>query len=203
MLEEKIVETMDDGIRDLRPIDGALFELLVSDKEVCEEMLRTIMEDDKLQVKEVVPQRDELCRYSTKLDATCILGNGKECCVGVQLAEGEDNHVRNVLRNASNITARYVDICERIEDLIELYIICISEKDFLRGGRTIYHTKMEVEETTREVDDGQHEIFVNAEIDDKSDIAELMSCLKQTTVNNPKFPKLSEAVNRIKKQTRL
>jgi hypothetical protein len=33
MLEEKIVETMDDGIRDLRPIDGALFELLVSDKE--------------------------------------------------------------------------------------------------------------------------------------------------------------------------
>ena len=32
-------------VKKLRPIDDVFFEVLAQDKEVCEEMLRTIMED--------------------------------------------------------------------------------------------------------------------------------------------------------------
>ena len=43
-------------VRDLRPIDDVFFEVLASDKAVCQEILRTILEDDQLIVERVVPQ---------------------------------------------------------------------------------------------------------------------------------------------------
>ena len=53
-LEERI-----EKIKDLRPIDDVFFEVLAQDKEVCEEMLRTIMEDDLLIVSDVTVQSSE------------------------------------------------------------------------------------------------------------------------------------------------
>ena len=53
-LEERI-----EKIKDLRPIDDVFFEVLAQDKEVCEEMLRTIMEDDLLAVSDVTVQSSE------------------------------------------------------------------------------------------------------------------------------------------------
>ena len=41
-------------------------------------------------------------------------------------------------------------------------------------------------------------LFVNTQIDDGTDIAELMSCFKQKNVNNPKFPETSAEVARLK-----
>ena len=42
------------------------------------------------------------------------------------------------------------------------------------------------------------EIFVNTVIDDGSDISALMSCFLRKEVNNPRFPKLSNEVTRLK-----
>ena len=53
-------------------------------------------------------------------------------------------------------------------------------------------------ETGTVIDDGLHEIFVNTQIDDGTDIAELMFCFKQKEVNNPKFPETSAEVTRLK-----
>jgi len=81
---------------------------------------------------------------------------------------------------------------------LELYIVYISESDFLKEGKTIYHVDKILRETGTVIDDGLHEIFVNAQIDDGTDIAELMSCFKQEEVNNPKFPETSAEVARLK-----
>uniref|UniRef100_UPI0040572EC0 hypothetical protein n=1 Tax=Acetatifactor sp. TaxID=1872090 RepID=UPI0040572EC0 len=83
-------------------------------------------------------------------------------------------------------------------DVIELYIVYISEFDFLKRDKTIYHIEKVLRETGETVDDGLHEIFVNTTIDDGTDIAELMSCFTKKEVKNPKFPKLSAEVARLK-----
>ncbi len=46
-----------------------------------------------------------------------------------------------------------------------------------------------IKETGTVVENGTHEIYVNAAIDDKSDIAELMQYFKKSVGQNPKFPK--------------
>ena len=50
-LEEKL-----EKVKRLRPIDDVFFEVLASDAQVCEEILRVILADDGLIVKDVIVQ---------------------------------------------------------------------------------------------------------------------------------------------------
>ncbi len=74
------------------------------------------------------------------------------------------------------------------EDILELYIIYISEFDFLKGGLTTYHIDKVIRGNGEVVDDGLHEIFVNTAVDDGSSIAGLMSCFTRKEVTNREFP---------------
>ena len=53
-LEEKIEQ-----VKNFRPIDDTFFEVLADDIGVCQEMLRIILEDEKLIVKDVIVQSSE------------------------------------------------------------------------------------------------------------------------------------------------
>ncbi len=125
------------------------------------------------------------------------MGDGTQCNIEVQRSDNDD-HLKRARYNASVITARESNTGERFENILELYIIYISEFDFLKGGKTIYHIDKVLRETGGVVDDGLHEIFVNTVINDNSDIAELMSCFTKKEINNDKFPALTNEVKRLK-----
>ena len=198
MLEQIEKEKLAD-IQKMRPLDDAFFEVLARNKGVCEEILRTILEDDNLVVNDVITQESErnLFGRSLRLDALCTLSNGTKCNIEVQRANNDD-HLRRVRFNASNITIKYSASGEKFEDVIELYIVYISEFDFLGGGKTIYHVEKILRETGEQIDDGLHEIYVNTVIKDGSDISDLMTCFTMSEVNNPKFPRLSAEVTKLK-----
>ena len=113
-------------------------------------------------------------------------------------AEDYDDHLKRARFNASVITAKESSPGDRFEDILELYIVYISEFDFFKGEKTIYHVDKILRETGLVVDDGLHEIFVNTVINDGTDIADLMACFTKKEVKNPKFPKLSNEVQRLK-----
>ena len=186
-------------VQNFRPIDDVFFEVLAENKDVCQEILQTIMEDNQLIVDDVVTQKSERNIYgrSVRLDALCTLKDGTKCNIEVQRSNN-DNHLKRARFNASSITVKDSDCGDKFEDVLELYIIYISEFDFLNGGKTIYHIEKVLRETGEFIDDGLHEIFVNTAVDDGSDIADLMSCFTKKEVNNDKFPKLSAEVTRLK-----
>lgn len=186
-------------VRNLRPIDDVFFEVLAKNKEVDEEILRTILEDPDLIVVDSIVQSSErnLFGRSVRLDALCELGDGTLCNIEVQRSDN-DNHLKRARYNASAITFKKSNPGEKFDDVREVYIVYISEFDVFHEGKTIYHIEKVISETGTAVDDGLHEIFVNAAIDDKSDIAELMSCFIKKEVNNKKFPKLSKEVYELK-----
>lgn len=186
-------------VRDFRPIDDVFFEVLAQNPAVCQEMLRTILNDDNLVVTSVVTQSSERNIYgrSVRLDALCWLGNGTRCNIEVQRSDN-DNHLRRARFNAASITIKDSEPGSNFEEVLELYIVYISEFDFLKGNKTIYHVEKILKETGEIIDDGLHEIFVNTVIDDGTDIAELMSCFTKKEVKNTKFPALSSEVKRLK-----
>lgn len=192
--EEKIKR-----IKDLRPIDDVFFEVLAQNKGVCEEVLQTIFGDPNLHVLETITQSSEKNLYgrSVRLDALCVLGDNSKCNIEVQRSDNDD-HLRRARFNASSITTKDSEPGERFEDILDLYIVYITEFDFLKGGKALYHVDKVVRENGMVVDDGLHEIFVNTVIDDGSDISALMSCFLRKEVNNPRFPKLSNEVTRLK-----
>ena len=186
-------------VKDFRPIDDVFFEALAVMPGVCEEMLRTILEDPELTVLEVIPQSSERNIYgrSVRLDALCTLGSGKKVNIEIQRADNDD-HFRRARFNASAITVKDSNPGERFEDVLDLYIVYITEHDFMKEQKTIYHIDKVARETGTVIHDGLEEIFVNTEVFDGTDIAELMQCFQQKTVNHPKFPAISEAVWNLK-----
>lgn len=207
MSKKRIIpETTEEKIKliaPLRPIDDIFFEVLATDKLVCQEIIRTILQDDKIIVEEVIVQDSLKNIYgrSVRLDALCILGNGTRCNVEAQRSDN-DNHLKRARFNASSITVKDSMVGEKFQTVKDVIIIYISQFDFLGKGLCTYHIDKVIRETGDVVDDGLSEIFVNTAIDDKSDIAELMKCFLQQKVNNPKFPELSRKTEEIKETGR-
>jgi len=193
-LEEKIEQ-----VKNFRPIDDTFFEVLADDIGVCQEMLRIILEDEKLIVKDVIVQSSERNLYgrSVRLDALCILGNGKKCNVEVQRSN-EDHHLKRVRFNASVITVRDSQTDDKFEETIDLIVVYISEFDIFKCGRVIYHVDSVIRETQEKVDDGLERVFVNTAVKDGTTISEYMDCFLQKEIDNAKFPKLTNRVHYLK-----
>ena len=193
-LEEKIEQ-----VKNFRPIDDTFFEVLADDIGVCQEMLRIILEDEKLIVKDVIVQSSERNLYgrSVRLDALCILGNGKKCNVEVQRSN-KDHHLKRVRFNASVITVRDSQTDDKFEKTIDLIVVYISEFDIFKRGRVIYHVDSVIRETQEKVDDGLERVFVNTAVKDGTTISEYMGCFLQKEIDNAKFPKLTNRVHYLK-----
>ena len=195
------IEQKKQKVQDLRPIDDILFEALANDIPFCEEILRTILEDEALVVNDVIVQSSERNMYgrSVRLDALCTLGNGEKCNIEVQRSDNDD-HIRRVRFNASSITVRESQIGDRFEDVAEVYVVYISEFDVFDRGRTIYHMDNVIRETGEMVDDGLHRIFVNTVYNDGSKIADLMACFTKKEVNDPEFPEFTRRMHELKNE---
>ena len=193
--EEKIEQ-----IKNFQLINDAFFEVFARDIPACQEILRVILVDAELTVMDVIVQSSERNLYgrSVRLDALCTLGNGTLCNIEVQRSD-HDDHLRRARFNASSITVKDSDPGTHFKDVKEVYIVYISEADILSGGLTTYHIDKIIRENGLVVDDGLHEVFVNATVDDGSTIAELMKCFRQKELDNPKFPETTRRFNEIKK----
>ena len=193
-LEEKIEQ-----VKNFRPIDDTFFEVMADDIGVCQEMLRIILEDEKLIVKDVIIQSSKRNLYgrSVRLDALCILGNGKKCNVEVQRSN-KDHHLKRVRFNASVITVRDSQKNKKFEKTIDLIVVYISEFDIFKRGRVIYHVDSVIRETQEKVDDGLERVFVNTAVKDGTTISEYMGCFLQKEIDNAKFPKLTNRVHYLK-----
>lgn len=102
--------------------------------------------------------------------------------------------------NASVITTRSARPGERFQDVLELYIVYISEFDFLGGGLTTYHVDKTIRENGMVVNDGLHEIFVNTVIKDGSRISDLMSCFSSKDVNTTEFSAVTKRFRELKSE---
>ena len=197
--DKMTLEEKKEQVKNFRPIDDTFFEVLADDIGVCQEMLRIILEDEKLIVKDVIVQSSERNLYgrSVRLDALCILGNGKKCNVEVQRSN-KDHHLKRVRFNASVITVRDSQKDDKFEKTIDLIVVYISEFDIFKRGRVIYHVDSEIRETQEKVDDGLERVFVNTAVKDGTTISEYMDCFLQKEIDNAKFPKLTNRVYYLK-----
>ncbi|MCQ2549013.1 MAG: PD-(D/E)XK nuclease family transposase [Lachnospiraceae bacterium] len=193
------LEEKREKIKELRPIDDVFFEALADDIKVCQEILRVILEDPKLTVEDVIVQSSKRNLYgrSVRLDALCTLGNGTKCNIEVQRSDN-DNHLKRVRFNAASITVKDSNPNESFDDVLDMYVVYISEFDIFKEGKTIYHVDKVLRETGTIVDDGLQMIFVNTEIHDGSEIAELMKCFLQKEIHDEKFPETAKRMAELK-----
>ena len=182
-------------IRSLNIMDDIFFQKIAEDEEVCEEILRVILQKPKLKVMEAQTQKflRNVGAHSVILDLICQDEDGSHINVEVQKSD-DDNHVKRVRFNISNIDTAFTERGIDYRELPDVYVVFLTRFDVFKEGKTIYHLGMSIQETGTPVSDGIHRIFANCAVDDGSDIAELMQYFKNTEGENRKFPRLSNRV---------
>ena len=184
----------------LNPIDDLMFCKMAEHKEFCEEILRVILEDDKLTVLEAIPQWQgkNLSGRSVVLDAKCVTGDGRHINIEVQKAD-DDNHLKRARYNASILTTNIAKTGKKFEFIPDVCIVFISKFDIFDSGLPLYHIDKVVRETGQVIEDGLTEIFVNTVNYDGSKPARLMKLFTENDAySNDEFPITSELKSRLK-----
>ena len=181
----------------LNPIDDLMFRKMAEDLRFCEEILRIFLSDAKLIVTGANPQYalTNLQGRSVILDVKCILSDGRHVLIEVQKAD-DDDHQRRVRYNSSVLTANITDPGTRFKEVPD---IC-SRFDPFCGNLPRYHILRSVKELETVADNGTEEIYVNAKINDGSDVAQLMELFVKGDVYNDKFP-VTSGIKRCLKKT--
>ena len=127
--------------KNLRIIDDALFRLIAGDKEVCQEILRVLLDDEDLIVIQAKTQTNipSLHREVT-LDALCKIGE-KYVNVEVQKGTGNDD-IRRTRFHLSAITANGTPKGTDFEHVPDVTVIYITEYDALRNGQVFTVSEM-------------------------------------------------------------
>jgi hypothetical protein len=179
--------------RKLNPIDDLMFRKMAEDKEFCQEILRVILDDDKLVVLEAVPQwfGTNLQGRSVILDAKCVRGDGMQVDIEVQKSD-DDDHQRRVRYNGAILTTNITDPGVKFEKVPDVCVVFISRFDLFDGNLPLYHIDRVVRETQCVVDNGFEEVYINTQVKDGSEVSELMEVFVDDHIYNEKFPKTSD-----------
>ena len=80
----------------------------------------------------------------------------------------------------------------------ELYVFYVSETDIWHMGKTVYSVRKFLEDLDKPYNDGLHMCYINAEINDNSDIAKLMQYFKTADPKDNSQGRLSMRIQTIK-----
>lgn len=186
----------------LRIIDDSLWRLVAAKQNVCQEILRTLLDMPKLKVVKVNVQEviQSLHREIT-IDALCILDDGSICNIEMQKGDGNDD-IKRTRFHASSITAKYTPKGTDFENIPNVTILYITQYDALKNNRTITHVSRCMNTKNGKyvpINDGEDIVFANTEVKEASDKSELLQLmLRKDAFYSDKFPATSKAINYFK-----
>ncbi len=174
-VSEMTLEEKREKVAGFNVMDDVFFQKMMEDKEVCEEILRIILENSKMRVIECVPQASikNLNGKSVVLDVLCRDSDGKYCNVEVQKAD-DDDHQKRVRYNAALVSMYTMQAGKDYKELPDVKVVFISRFDVFKADHAMYHVDRVVRETGQKVENGQSEIYVNAKVKDQTSVSELM-----------------------------
>ena len=97
------------------------------------------------------------------------------------------------------LTANIVEPGSKFQEIPDVIMVFISKFDIFAGGCPLYHVDRVIRELNKRTDNGLTEIYVNAAVDNGSDVARLMKVFNEDEAyDDEKFPSTSECKRRFK-----
>ena len=188
-------------VRSFTMFDDDFFAVVMEDKAAAQEVLRVLTEIPDLIVKSVKTQYSirNLGTHSVILDALAEDSEHKLYNLELQVAN-QDDHQKRVRYYQSNIDISFLDKGTDYEELPELYLIYMTKFDLFRLGKVKYSVHRVIDGTQITVDNGVHELYINAANDDGTAVAELMQFFTETGTRKQQFPELSNRIQYLKEE---
>lgn len=176
---------------------------VMEDQAACEELV-WILTKEKMTVKEVKTQYSirNIENHSVVLDVLAEGEDGRVVNVEIHLQEDED-HVRRVRYYLGSIDVSFLEKGNPFEALPEIYLIYITELDFIGKNQGIYWVERTLKDCGVPLDNGVHEMYVNLQEEaPEQDQKELLRYMKATTLEHETgaFPQLASRVRMLKEK---
>lgn len=176
-------------------------QAVLMDNASCEHVLRILTGNNTLKVKKNNIQHliSKLTSHNIIMDVLVEDANHKLYEIEIQKAAGNIAHEKRMLYYASSIINDYFFKGDQTYDSVrELHIFYISETDIWHRGKTYYPVLKHLGDLTTPYDDGLHMYYINAEVNDNSEIANLMQFFKTADANDDSQGSLSKRITTLK-----
>ncbi|MCD8231135.1 MAG: PD-(D/E)XK nuclease family transposase [Clostridiales bacterium] len=188
-----------ENMRKLNLLSDTFASVALQDIDACQYVVRKILGKDDIRIIDVKSQY-RLLNLTAKdaiLDAFAQDSTGRQVNIEIQRRDTVD-HARRTRYYGSMIDKSILDKGAEHYDLPDVYIIYISETDLWHGGETVYPVNKTLGKSAIPYDDGNHVIYVNAAVDDGSDVAKMMQYFKKADPDDMSQGDLSKRVHYLK-----
>ena len=195
------IEELLKQIQAMNLFDDIFTSVVFKDEGACLHLVRQLMQNPKLNIiafrtQDAIPM---LISKSPRLDITAEDDKGTLYEIEIQRVE-EPAPARRVRYYSSVMDSELLRKGVSYDKLPEVYLFYLSQKDIWQKGQTVYKLEQSLRfgDELMPYENGLHTIYVNAAIDDGSNIAKLMQYLKTAKAGDTSQGALSAHVNYLK-----
>ena len=165
--------------RSFNLLSNVFMSVALNDIPACQHVIRVITGIPDLVVKEVRSQHriSKITAHDAILDILAEDSGRRLVNLEIQKKDTID-HARRTRFYAAMIDSEFLEKGKEYNQMPDVHIIYISETDLWAAGKTLYKVEKKFKGTENPYDDGVYVTYVNAEIDDGSDVAKLMDYFK-------------------------
>ena len=173
--------------------------VVFKDEKATRYVLRILTGKPDLQIQENLTE-NRISKLDTKdavLDVIAVDAQGVFYHIEIQLANSDD-HIRRVRFYSAMVDSELLEKGTKYQDLPNTFIFYISMNDFMKLGEPIAHVESTIGKRKKTYDDGKRIFYVNAGVDDESEVARLMNYFKLADPNDFSHGELSDRVHLLK-----
>ncbi len=196
IIEQKIQEVIHSNL-----FNNVFASVALEDKEACQYVLQKITGIEDLDVTFVKGQYrlQNLTSKDSVLDIYAEDAAGRRHNMEIQ-RENTVDHPHRTRYYGSMLDKSLLDKGDNYDEMSDIHVIYISETNIMKTGETVCPVEKTLGKHKSPYDDGRHITYVNAEVDDGSEVAELMKYFKTADPNDMRFGALSKRVRFLKTQ---
>jgi hypothetical protein len=189
-------------IEEMTLFDDELMSLVFDGNIAATELLlRIILERDDIKVISVTGQRElknpVVGGRKIRLDILACDNTGRYFNIEVQRRK-KGSGFRRARFHSSMIDTRMLNEKQEFRELLDSYVIFITEKDKIGKGLPVYHIERVIMETNELVGDGSHIIYVNGSYQGDDPIGKLIHDLHCKNSNDIYYHELADGVRHFK-----
>lgn len=180
-------------------LSNVFMSVALNDIPACQHVIRIITGNPDLIVKEIRSQHriSKITAHDAILDILAEDGQGRLINIEIQRKDTID-HARRTRFYAAMIDSECLEKGKEYHQMPDVHIIYISETDLWKAGKTLYKVEKRFQGTDISYDDGVYVTYVNAEVNDGSDIAKLMNYFKTADPEDKSQGDLSARIHFLK-----
>lgn len=185
--------------RSFNLLSDTFMSVALRDQAAAQEVIRifTGIPDLKIVSLSTQVRLPRMVSHDAILDVVAEDSSGKIYNIEVQRADNLD-HAKRVRYYGAMLDTACLEKGAGYEELPEVYVIYLSERDLWKAGKTVYTVEKKLSGTEIPYSDGMHIIFVNAEANDGTEIARTMQYFKVSDPMDQSHGALSKRVHYLK-----